>query len=177
MKLKEEDLKRELGLVLSGKSSCSFCARVLGVNIRTVERLAARARLHGVDAVLHSNRPRKHENSFKLEVVQSIINEVQTKSSAAVVYNLNESTVSCWLNKYIKGGEAGLLEDTRGRKNMGRKKKPRLEDFEPGSIEYIKLENELLKRENALLKKALPLVQEKIKRRSHVKSDTSSSMN
>ena len=156
MKLKEEDLKRELALVLCGKSSCSFCARVLGVNIQTVKKLAARARLHGVDAVLHSNRTGKYEDSFKLEVVQSIINGVHTESSAAAVFNLRGSTVSCWLEKYERGGEAGLLEDRRGRRSMGRKKKPRLEDFEPGSMEYIKLENELLKRENALLKKLCP---------------------
>ena len=60
---------------------------------------------------------------------------------------------------------------------MGRKKKPRLEDYEPGSMEYLKLENELLRRENELLRKALPLVREKIRNRSHAKSGTSSSEN
>ena len=60
---------------------------------------------------------------------------------------------------------------------MGRKKKPRLEDYEPGSMEYLKLKVELLERENALLKKALPLVREKIRSRSQGRSGTSSSEN
>ena len=81
------------------------------------------------------------------------------------------------MRKYQEGGEALLLEDGRGRRGMGRKRKPKLEDYEPGSIEYLKLENELLKRENLLLKKALPLVREKIRSRSREESDTSSSEN
>ena len=35
---------------------------------------------------------------------------------------------------------------------MGREKKPRIEDYEPGATEYLKLELELLKRKTALLK-------------------------
>ena len=84
------------------------------------------------------------------------------------------------LSMYIKehlGTEEALLENGRGRPPMGRKKKPRLEDYEPGSMEYLKLKVELLERENLLLKKALPLVQEKIRNRSRAKSGTSSSEN
>ena len=49
----------------------------------------------------------------------------------------------------LKFETEALLEDGRGRQGMGRKKKPRLEDYEPGSMEYLKLENEILKRENS----------------------------
>ena len=35
---------------------------------------------------------------------------------------------------------------------MGRKQKPKLSDYEPGTLEYLKLENEMMKRELLLLK-------------------------
>lgn len=69
-----------------------------------------------------------------------------------------------------------LLSDRRGRTGkMGRKPKPKLEDYEEGTLEYYKLKSEQLERENLLLKKALPLVQAAIRNRSKGKNDTSSS--
>lgn len=56
-----------------------------------------------------------------------------------------------------------------------RKPKPRLEDYEPGSIEYLRLENELLKREIELQKRAIPLIEEIIRNRPRKKSDSDSS--
>lgn len=177
MKVKDDDLKRELEISISGKDSQKACAMRLGIGIRRFERLLTRARVHGVEAVLHSNMPGSYAGSFKLEVVNSVISGPLTLGIAESKYNLNKATVKAWVRKYQEGGEEALLEDGRGRRGMGRKKKPRLEDYEPGSMEYLKLENELLRRENELLKKALPLVREKIRNRSHAKSGTSSSEN
>ena len=118
-----------------------------------------------------------YTDEFKLIVVNSVINESLTLGSAGARYNLAECTIKAWVRKYQEGGEEALLENGRGRPPMGRKKKPRLEDYEPGSMEYLKLKVELLERENLLLKKALPLVQEKIRNRSRAKSGTSSSEN
>ena len=87
--------------------------------------------------------PKTYADSFKLGVVNSVLNESLTLGTAGARYNLNESTVKTWVRKYQEGGEALLLEDGRGRRGMGRKRKPKLEDYEPGSIEYLKLENEL----------------------------------
>lgn len=76
-----------------------------------------------------------------------------TKHAAARTYNISESTLDVWLRKYAEGGQEALLEDNRGRKpSMGRKPKPKLSDYEPGSLEYLKLENEMMKRELLLLK-------------------------
>lgn len=177
MKVKDDDLKREMEISISGKDSQKACAMRLGIGIRRFERLLTRARVHGVEAVLHSNMPGSYAGSFKLEVVNSVISGSLTLGIAESKYNLNKATVKAWVRKYQEGGEEALLEDGRGRRGMGRKKKPRLEDYEPGSMEYLKLENELLRRENELLKKALPLVREKIRNRSHAKSGTSSSEN
>ena len=177
MKVREENLREELEIALAGKDSQPRCSARLGMRLNRFKQLLRRARIHGVDAVLHSNMPKMYTDSFKLEVVNSIINESLTPGTAGVRYNLNESTVKAWVRKYREGGEEALLEDGRGRQGMGRKKKARLEDYEPGSMEYLKLENEILKRENELLKKALPLVREKIRNRSRAKSGTSSSEN
>ena len=177
MKIKEEDLRRELDVALSGKDSQPRCSFRLGMRLNRFKQLLRRARIHGIDAVLHSNMPRSYADSFKLEVVNSVINESLTLGSAGARYNLAECTIKAWVGKYQEGGEEALLEDGRGRREMGRKKKPRLEDYEPGSMEYMRLEIELLKRENELLKKALPLVREKIRNRSRAKSGTSSSEN
>ena len=177
MKVREEDLRRELEIALSGKDSQPRCSARLGMRLNSFKQLLRRARIHGVDAVLHSNMPKMYTDSFKLEVVNSVINESLTLGSAGARYNLAECTIKAWVRKYQEGGEEALLENGRGRPPMGRKKKPRLEDYEPGSMEYLKLKVELLERENLLLKKALPLVQEKIRNRSRAKSGTSSSEN
>ena len=87
------------------------------------------------------------------QVRDTIINESLTMGSAGARYNLAECTIKAWVGKYQEGGEEALLENGRGRPPMGRKKKPRLEDYEPGSMEYLKLKVELLERENLLLKK------------------------
>ena len=177
MKVREEDLRRELEIALSGKDSQPRCSARLGMRLNSFKQLLRRARIHGTDAVLHSNMPRSYADSFKLGVVNSVINEPLSMEEAGARYNLRGSTIKSWVKKYQEGGEETLLEDGRGRPGMGRKKKPRLEDYEPGTMEYLRLENEILKRENELLKKALPLVREKIRSRSRAKSGTSSSEN
>ena len=174
MKVREEDLRRELEIALAGKDSQSRCAKRLGMRLEKFEKLLRRARIHGASAVLHSNMRRVYDDSFKLRVVNSVLSESLTIGTAGARYNLNECTINTWLRKYREGDETLLLEDGRGRCGMGRKKKPGLEDYEPGSKEYLKLQVELLEREKALLKKALPLIQEKIRSRSSAKSDTSS---
>ena len=177
MKIKEEDLRRELEVALSGKDSQPSCSFRLGMRLNRFKQLLRRARIHGIDAVLHSNMAGSYTDEFKLTVVNSVINEPLSMEEAGARYNLRGSTIKSWVKKYQEGGEETLLEDGRGRPGMGRKKKPRLEDYEPGTMEYLRLENEILKRENELLKKALPLVREKIRSRSRAKSGTSSSEN
>ena len=153
MKVREEDLRRELEIALSGKDSQPRCATRLGIRLNKFKQLLRRARIHGVSAVLHSNMPKAYADSFKLDVVNSVLNESLTLGTAGARYNLDECTVNTWVRKYQEGGESLLLDDGRGRRG----------------------ENELLKRENLLLKKAMPLVREKIRSRSRAGSGTSSS--
>ena len=127
MKIREEDLREELEIALAGKDSQPRCSARLGMRLNRFKQLLRRARIHGIDAVLHSNMPRSYADSFKLEVVNPVINESLTLGTASVRYNLGENTVKAWVRKYQEGGEEALLEDGRGRREMGRKKKPRLE--------------------------------------------------
>lgn len=177
MKVRREDLKREIETALSGRDTQVNCASRLGPSYADFKRYIRRARAHGVDALIAASACGTHADEFKLNVVKSVVEEGLSKHHVAVMFNLNHGTVHAWVRKYIEGGAALLLSDNRGRRSMGRKKKLRLEELEPGSLEYLKLENEMLKRENLLLKKAQPLVREIIRNRSRGKSDTGSSEN
>ena len=178
MKLRDEDLRRELQIALEGRDSQSNCALRLNIHKEDFRRLLSRARIHGIDAVLHCNIPGGYADEFKIKVVHSVVSGGMSKSSAAAKCNLRIGTVHAWVRKYLEGGEERLLSDNRGRTgSMGRKRNPRLEDFKPGSLEYYKFKAEKLERECLLLKKALPLVREMLKDRSQDSSDTGSSEN
>lgn len=176
MKIKEEDLRRELEKALKHEASIANCASRLQCRRSYFDLLACRARAHGIDAVMHSNASRAYADGFKLDVVHYVLAEGHTERTAAIRYNLTYGVVCTWIKKYLCGGEEMLLSDRRGiTGKMGRKPKPKLEDFEEGTLEYYKLKSEQLERENLLLKKALPLVQAAIRNRSKGKNDTSSS--
>lgn len=177
MKVKEEDYRRELLKAMNGEDLIANCAKRLGIGLNRFAERLYRARVHGVDAVLHCNLPGEYGDEFKLEVVNSVL-QGMAKGSAATKFNLSSAVVSRWVRKYAEGGEEALLADNRGRHSkMGRKPKPKLSDYEPGSVEYLKLENEMLRRENLLLKKALPLIQESERRTLRGKRSTETSGN
>lgn len=113
MKIREEDLRRELEIALTGKDSQPRCSARLGMRLRKFKQLLRRARIHGVSAVLHSNMPKAYADSFKLDVANSVQNESLTLGTAGARYNLDECTVKAWVRKYQEGGENLLLEDGR----------------------------------------------------------------
>lgn len=93
MKIREEYLERELDIALLGKDSQRRCSARLEMRLTNFELLLYRARIHGVKAVLHSNMPKAYTDTFKLELVNSVINESLTLGRASVRYNISESTV------------------------------------------------------------------------------------
>ena len=177
MKVKEEDLRRKLLKAINGEDLINNYARRLGFRLDSFKCKLNTARIYGIESVLHSNRPGGYGDDLKPAVVDSLMKGM-TKHAVARTYNITESTLIVWLRKYAEGGQEALLEDNRGRKpSMGRKPKPKLSDYEPGSLEYLKLENEMMKRELLLLKKALPLIQESERRTSREKKSTRTSGN
>lgn len=176
MKVKDEDLRRELEIALSRQDTQDNCAKRLGIKLEKFKNYIARARVHGIDAVLHCNKPHYYTDEFKLSVVHSVIEEKLPWEASMTRFNVDCQTIKNWVNKYLSGGEELLLSDNRGRPSkMGRKPKPKPEDFEPGSVEYLNLKIQMLERENELLKKAMPLIRETIRNRSRGKSGTGSS--
>ena len=57
MKVKEEDLRRELLKVINGEDLIINCARRLGIRLNNFKCRLYTARIHGIESVLHSNRP------------------------------------------------------------------------------------------------------------------------
>jgi transposase-like protein len=167
-----------LETALQGKDTQNNCARRIELDSCDFRKLLGRARIHGIDAVLHSNALYQYTDEFKLNVVNSVLSGEMPIRAAEREFNVNASVIRTWRKKYREGGSEFLFSDRRGRKGkMGRKPKPKLEDYEIGSLEYYKLKAEQLERENLLLKKALPLVQDVIRNRSKGKSGTGSSKN
>ena len=83
MKIRDEDLRRELQIALEGRDSHSKCAFRLGMRNDNFKELLSRARVHGIDAVLHCNTPRGYTDEFKLKVVHSAVLEGMPKSRVA----------------------------------------------------------------------------------------------
>ena len=112
MKVKEEDLRRELLKAINGEDLIINCARRLGLRLNNFKCKLYTARIHGIESVLHSNRPGGYSDDLKLEVVSSLMKGM-TKHAAARTHNISEPTLNVWLRKYAEGGQEALLEDNR----------------------------------------------------------------
>ena len=113
MKVKEEDLKRELLKAINREDLIINCARRLGIRLDSFKRKLYTARIHGIESVLHSNRPGGYSDDLKLEVVDSLMKGM-TKHAAARTYNISESTLNVWLRKYAEGGRRHSWKTTGG---------------------------------------------------------------
>lgn len=83
MKIRKEDLERELEVALSGKDSQQKCSLRLGMDLRKFKKLIRRARIHGIEAVLQSKTSKAYTEEFKLSVVNSILSGSLTQGMAA----------------------------------------------------------------------------------------------
>ena len=70
-----------------------------------------RARVHGIEAVLHSNRARGYTDGFKLSVVHSVIEEKLPWTAAGIRFNLRRDLIKSWVGKYLTGGEEKLKRE------------------------------------------------------------------
>ena len=74
MKVKEEDLRRELLKAINGEDLINNCARRrLGIRLDSFKCKLNTARIHGIESVLHRNRPGGYSDDLKLEVVDSLM--------------------------------------------------------------------------------------------------------
>ena len=77
MKVKEEDLRRELLKAINGEDLIINCARRLGIRLNNFKCRLYTARIHGIESVLHSNRLGGYSDELKLEVVDSLMKDYQ----------------------------------------------------------------------------------------------------
>lgn len=141
------------------------------------QELVQRARIHGIESVLHNVRNKEYPDQFKIDVVKEV-EAVQSVREVAIKYNVTYIVVRNWCRKYSEGGIDELLNDRRGRPL--KKNKPETQQSEKtGSqtrlhteAEYRELEKRLrhAEMENEFLKKLDALVQERIERERQRKS-------
>jgi transposase-like protein len=97
---------------------------------------------------------------FKIAVVKAMREQHLGYKTAAREFNINESknkgsnNVKRWERIYLEEGEAGLMEEKRGRKSIGRPKKlkPETEGDLIAELERLRAENEYLKKLDALVR-------------------------
>ena len=119
MKVEDEDLRRELEIALEGHDTISGCIRRLGLSQTEFKNYVYRARVHGIEAVLHSNRARGYTDGFKLSVVHSVIEEKLSWTAAGIRFNLRRDLIKSWVGKYLTGGEEKLKRENLLLKKQG----------------------------------------------------------
>jgi hypothetical protein len=106
-------------------------AKEYGINSRTVKRLLRRARAHGIEGVLHSNKLWSYFEFFKLEVVKCI-EDVVSVGCACEKYNLTYTIARSWYHKSSDGGTEALFSDnTTEEKKCRRHQTRRYHNLQP----------------------------------------------
>lgn len=115
---------------------------------------------HGVEGlIIHQYNHNKYDGEFKIKVVEYMHTHNYSARQTAAHFNIPSYTSVCqWEQKYLKGGNASLLLETRGKKsnmpNKIKKLNKKKDENEESLIEEVKrlrMENEYLKKLNALI--------------------------
>ena len=122
MKFSDVQKRKMLEDVLIRNKSLGETAKENGYARRALQRLLARARVHGIENVLHENAQRRYPRDFKYQVVKYVL-DGHTLDRSSVEFNVDYHVVRSWFLRYSKGGVEALTADNRGRKSMGRPKK------------------------------------------------------
>ena len=101
---------------------------------------------------------RTYSGDFKVHVVEYMHQTSTSIRQAAAIFGIQSPpTISKWERIYYEEGPDALLEERRGRKNMGKKKSSKLkknvnenEDL-LAEVQRLRMENEYLKKLNALV--------------------------
>ena len=121
MKLKDEDILEIARMIDEGIGRARIATK-FNLNETTVYRLIARYKLHGINAILHSE-----QRQYTIEEKMAVINRYyqgQSKSSLAIEMNVSFTVVSQWISKYEKLGYNGFI-DNRGRPGVTKMGRPR----------------------------------------------------
>jgi transposase len=126
------------------------------INHSMVERWVHIYELHGAEGLCESSGA--YSGEFKVHVVEYMHKERLSLTETANQFCIqNHNTVAKWERIYYEEGPDALLEERRGRKNMGKKKssKPKKNVNENedllAEVQRLRMENEYLKKLNALV--------------------------
>lgn len=168
MKISDIQKRKMLEDVLIRGKSLGDASKENGYAKRALERLLARARVHGIEGVLHGTTPGRYPKDFKYQVAKYVL-DGHSIDKTSVKFNIDYHVVRSWFLRYSKGGVEALTADNRGRKSMGRPKKASEENSD--ELKKLKKQNEELAKklryaemENEFLKKLDALVRERIER-------------
>jgi transposase len=122
MKLKEQDL-RDIGKLVDQGWTYIKIADKISMNRSYIQALVKRYKLHGIDAILHSQA-----KTFTIDEKIAIINRYysgESKISLATEINVNCAVVYSWIKKHEQLGYNGLIDNRGGpgRTKMRRPKK------------------------------------------------------
>ena len=142
---------------LSGQSGgFGTIANKYGLHHSIVQKWVHKYELHGAEGLLKA--PGSYSGEFKIYVVEYMhANNMSLKEASHYFCIPSDTTVAKWERIYYEEGPDALLEDRRGRKNMGKKKssKPKKNVNENedllAEVQRLRMENEYLKKLNALV--------------------------
>ena len=144
-------------MLKDGKSAEYVCSH-LKIHRMTLRLINHRYQNGGELALLQpSYLPRTSEDK-KVEIVEEIIKNGLSLSSASLKYDLPYESIRRWVCRYRQFGVSGLVR--RGSQGI-MKKKRQLTESELDELEMLRKRNEYLEAENALLKKVKALVEER----------------
>ena len=142
---------------LSGKSGgIRLLQHKYGVPHSMIERWIRLYELHGVEGICNSSGT--YSGDFKIHVIEYMHANGLSLTEAANIFCIpSRTTVAKWERIYYEEGPDALLEERRGRKDMGKKKssKPKKNVNENedllAEVQRLRMENEYLKKLNALV--------------------------
>ena len=142
---------------LSGQSGgFGTIANRYGIHHSIVKKWVHKYELHGTEGLFKA--PGSYSGEFKIYVVEYMhAKNMSLKETSHYFCIPSDTTVAKWERIYYEEGPDALLEDRRGRKNMGKKNisKPKKNVNENedllAEVQRLRMENEYLKKLNALV--------------------------
>lgn len=90
---------------INGHSSFDSIAKEVGCNRELLRQWYLKYTIHGSSVFDHSNRNRSYTKDFKLSVVSLYLSGKYSYPDLAAKYNIIDSTIRKWVNKYYNGIE------------------------------------------------------------------------
>lgn len=167
MKFSDEEKREMLEEILIQHRRTSDVAREHGIVRKYLNTLVSRARVHGVESILHKNARKECSIDFKMEVIR-YVEDGHSNTEAGIKFNIGDALVFNWCRKYSEGGIDALRSADRGRLLKDDRKETVEKTERPTHTEkeFEELQRKLKRAqmENEFLKKLDALVRERIER-------------